>query len=84
MAVKTLEEAEAVIAEFAKEAKNQEEHNLILVLERYAEGGCFLFDNPFAQQIDLEIERIRAGMPLLLEYVTPINDLIHFFARETR
>lgn len=82
MAIQTLDEAKAVIAAFAKKAKNQEEHNLILVLERYAEGGCFLFDNRFAQQIDLEIERLRAGMSLLCEYVPLIDDLIHFFATE--
>jgi hypothetical protein len=84
MAIQTLEEAQAIIAELAKEAKNQEEQNLILVLECYAGGACFLFDNPFTEQIDMEMKRLRAGKRLQLEYVPPVVELIHFFAREKR
>lgn len=84
MAIQTLDEAKAVIAALAKEAKNQEEHNLILVLECYAGGACFLFGNPFAEQIELEIERLRAGEFLLFEYVPSVADLIYFFEREER
>ncbi|MCH5586507.1 hypothetical protein MK805_16325 [Shimazuella sp. AN120528] len=81
MTIQTLEEAEEAIAMLAKEAKSQEEQNLILVLECYAGGACFLFDNPFASQIEMEIERLRAGEPLQFEYVPLVVDLLHFFAR---
>lgn len=81
MTIQMVEEAQAAIAELAKEAKSQEDHNLILVLECFAGGACFLFDNPFAAQIESEIDRLRAGEPLLYEYVPLVIDLIHFFAR---